>query len=240
MTRKKTKPQHLQLRPMNRNKIYAGLAMAGVLAIVVARCNHDESNDSIDVVFYKTAAQCEADINWQQAEYVALQKKYQQGEEDEAPTPPRMEAKDCAAQIQAAQQEHKQIAPVYASIAQCQAEGVQCEATTAGEVTAGYRPIYGGTYLDPYNSSYVYIHYGGSSYRVYETRTVYLSSTPGRVITPYGREIVQGTTGWVSAPRHTSFSAPTRPAGVSGSGTIRGRSTQGFGSTFKGTGFGGK
>ncbi|WP_309739496.1 MULTISPECIES: DUF1190 domain-containing protein [unclassified Chamaesiphon] len=240
MTRKKTKPQNLQLRPMNRNKIYAGLAMAGVLAIVVAQCNRDESNDSIDVVFYQTAAQCEADINLQQAEYLALQQKYQRGEEDEAPTPPPMEAKDCAAQIQAAQQEHLKTAPVYASIAECQAEGVQCEATAAGELTAGYRPAYGGTYLDPYNSSHVYIHSGGSSYRVYETRTVYLSSTPGRIITPYGREISQTTTGRVSAPRHTSFSPPARPAGVSGSGTIRGRSTQGFGSTFKGSGFGGK
>jgi uncharacterized protein YgiB involved in biofilm formation len=240
MTRKKTKPQNLQLRPMNRNKIYAGLVMAGVLAIVFVSCNRDGSNDSIDVVFYRTAAQCEADINWQQAEYVALQKKYWSGEEDEAPTPPRMAAKDCAAQIQAAQQEHLKIAPVYASIAECQAEGVQCEATAPGEVTAGYRPVYGGTYLDPDSSSSVYIHSGGSSYRVYENRTVYLSSTPGRIITPYGREISQTTTGWTSAPRHTSFAAPSRPAGVSGSGTIRGRSSQGFGSTFKGTGFGGK
>jgi uncharacterized protein YgiB involved in biofilm formation len=240
MTRKKTKPKDLQLRPMNRNKIYAGLAIAGVLAIVVTYCTHDESNDSIDVVFYQTAAQCEADINLQQAKYVELQKQFQPGEEGEAPTPPPMEAKDCAAQIQAAKLEHLKIAPVYASLAECQAEGVQCEATATGEVTAGYRPIFGGTYLDPDNSSYVYIHYSGSLHRVYETRTVYLSSTPGRIVTPHGREISQTTTGRVSAPRHASFTAPTRPTGVSGSGTIRGRSSQGFGSSFKGTGFGGK
>jgi uncharacterized protein YgiB involved in biofilm formation len=240
MTRKKTKPQDLQLRPMNRNKIYAGLVMAGVLAIVFVSCNRDGSNDSIDVVFYQTAAQCEADVNSQHAEYAALMQKYQQGEEDEAPSLPPMEAKDCAAQIQAAQQEHLKTAPVYASLAECQAEGVQCEATATGEVTAGYRPAYGGTYLDPYNSSHVYVYYGSTPYRVYETRSVYLSSTPGRIITPYGREISQTTTGRVSAPRHTSFAPPSRPAGVSGSGTIRGRSSQGFGSTFKGTGFGGK
>jgi uncharacterized protein YgiB involved in biofilm formation len=240
MTKKRTKPKNLQIRPMNRNKIYAGLAMAGVLAIVLVRCSTDEANESIDAVFYQTTAQCEADINQQQAEYAALLQQYQSGQEDEAPTPPPMEAKDCAQQMLAAQQEHNKTAPVYPSIADCQAEGVQCEATPAGEVTAGYRPVYGGTYIDPYDSSYVYIHTGGSQYRVYETRTVYLSSTPGHIVTPYGREIAQSTTGRVSVPRHTTFAAPARPAGTSGSGTIKGRSTQGFGSSFKSTGSGGK
>jgi uncharacterized protein YgiB involved in biofilm formation len=240
MTRKKNQPKNLQIRPINRKKIYTGLAVAGVLAIIVARCGHDEANESIDAVFYQTTAQCEADINQQQAEYVALQQQYQSGQEDEAPTPPPMEAKDCAQQMLAAQQEHHKSAPVYASIADCQAEGVQCEATPAGSVTAGYRPVYGGTYIDPYDSSYVYIHSGGSQYRVYQTRTVYLSSTPGRIVTPYGREISQSTTGRVTVPRHTTFAAPTRPAGTSSSGTIKGRSSQGFGSSFKSTGSGGK
>jgi hypothetical protein len=63
---------------------------------------------------------------------------------------------------------------------------------------------------------------------------------PGRVVTPYGREVSQVTTGRVSVPRHTSFAAPSRPTGTSGSGTIRGRSSQGFGSSFKSTGSGGK
>jgi uncharacterized protein YgiB involved in biofilm formation len=237
---KKNQPQDLQIRPINRNKIYAGLAVAGVLAIVLARCSSDDANESIDAVFYQTAAQCEADINQQQSEYLALQKQYQAGQLEDAPTPPPMQVKDCAPQMEAAKAEHDKTAPIYASIADCQAEGVQCEATPAGVPTAGYRPSYGGTYIDPYDSSYTYVYYGGSQYRVYQPSTVYLSNTPGRIITPYGREISQTTTGRVTVPRHTTFAAPARPAGTSGSGTIRGRSSQGFGSSFKSTGRGGK
>lgn len=245
MTKKRNKPKNLQILQIHRNKIYAGLAMAGVLAIVVANCNNGEmteekANEPIEAVFYQTTAQCEADTNKQQAEYAVLQQQYQNGQIDEEPTPPPIQAKDCGAQMLAAQQEYNQTAPVYTSIAECQAEGVQCEATPAGEATTGYRPRFGGTYLDPYESSSTYISYGGSQYRVYETRTVYLSSTPGRIVTPYGREIAQSTTGRVTVPRHASFAAPSRPTGTSGSGTIRGRSSVGFGSSFKGTGFGGK
>jgi uncharacterized protein YgiB involved in biofilm formation len=240
MNQRKHKPKPLQIRPINRKKVFTGLAVAGVLAILVSRCSNDEANESIDAVFYETAAQCEADINQQQAEYVALQQQYQSGQLDEAPTPPPMQAKDCAPQMEAAKQEHNKTAPIYASIANCQAEGVQCEATPAGEVTAGYRPIYGGTYIDPYDSNYTYVSYGGYQYRVYQTSTVYLSSTPGRIVTPYGREIAQTSTGRVTVPRHTTFAAPARPAGTSGSGTIEGRSSQGFGSSFKSTGRGGK
>jgi uncharacterized protein YgiB involved in biofilm formation len=240
MTRKKKQPKQLELLQNNRKVIYTSLAVAGIVAIVIARCSSDEANESIDAVFYQTTAQCEADINQQQAEYVVLQQQYQSGQLEEAPTPPPMQAKDCAQQMEAAKQEHNKTAPVYASIADCQAEGVQCEATPAGELTAGYRPIYGGTYIDPYNSSYTYIHSGGSQYRVYSTQTVYLSSTPGRIITPYGREISQTTTGRVTVPRHTTFAAPARPTGTSASGTIKGRSSQGFGSSFKSTGSGGK
>jgi uncharacterized protein YgiB involved in biofilm formation len=239
MTKKSKQPQDLQLRTINRNKIYTGLAVAGVLALLVTRCG-DDAHESIDAVFYQTTAQCEADINNQQAEYVALQQQYQNGQLDEAPTPPPMQSTDCAPQMLAAQQEHTKTAPVYASVADCQAEGVQCEPTLAGELTAGYRPIYGGTYIDPYDANYTYISYGGSQYRVYETRTVYLSSTPGSIVTPYGREIVQTTTGRVIVPRHTTFAAPSRPTGTAASGTIRGRSSQGFGSSFKSTGRGGK
>jgi uncharacterized protein YgiB involved in biofilm formation len=238
MTKKITKPEDLQTLRNNRKIIYASLAIAGIAAIVIF--THDEANESINAVFYQTTAQCEADLNQQQAEYIALHQQYQTNQGDEAPTPPPMEAKDCAAQMLAAQQEHNKTAPVYSSIADCQAEGVQCEATPAGEPTVGYRPIYGGTYIDPYDSSYTYIYHGGSQHRVYETHSVYLSNTPGRIVTPYGREISQVSTGRVSVPRHTSFTAPARPTGTSGSGTIRGRSSQGFGSSFKSTGRGGK
>jgi hypothetical protein len=240
MTQQEDQPKPLQLLKIHRNKVYTVLVVTGILAIVVANCNYDEANESIEAVFYQTTAQCETDTNKQQAEYAVLQQQYQNGQLDEAPTPPPMQAKDCAQQMLAAQQEYNKTAPVYASIAECQAEGVQCEATPAGEATIGFRPRFGGTYLDPYESSSTYISDGGGQYRVYESRIVYLSSTPGRIVTPYGREISQTTTGRVSVPRHTSFAPPSRPAGTSGSGTIRGRSSQGFGSSFKSTGFGGK
>ncbi len=237
---------NLQPRQIRRGQIFAGLAIAGVLAIIVANCNNSEmteekANESIDAVFYQTTAQCEADTKKQQDEYVVLQEKYRIGQLAEEPTPPPMQVADCAPQMLAAQQEHNKTAPVYAAIADCQAEGVQCETIPAGGQSAGYRPVYGGTYIDPYyNPSYTYINYGGYQHRVYETRSVYLSNTPGRVVTSYGREIAQTTTGRVIAPRHTTFAAPSRPTGTSASGTIRGRSSQGFGSSFKSTGRGGK
>jgi uncharacterized protein YgiB involved in biofilm formation len=237
--RKRTKPEDLKTLQNNRRVIYASLAIAGVAAIVIF--THDEANEPIDAVFYQTTAQCEADLNSQAAEYEYLQRQYQAGELTEAPTPPPMQSTDCAPQMLAAQQEHVKTAPVYQAIADCQAEGVQCEETLAGEQLAGYRPVYGGTYIDPYDDpSYTYINYGGYQHRVYSSQSVYLSSTPGRLVTPYGREISQVTTGRVTTPRHTTFAAPSRPTGTSASGTIRGRSRQGFGSSFKSTGRGGK
>ena len=238
MTNKKNQPEQLQTLQNNRKIIYASLAIAAIAALVIL--SYDETNESIDAVFYQTAAQCEADINQQQIEYVDLQRQYQNGQLDEAPTAPPMQAKDCAPQMAAAKAEHERAAPIYNSLADCQAEGVLCEATPAGVQTAGYRPVYGGTYIDPDDTNYTYAYYGNSQYRVYTTHSVYASSTPGNVITPYGREIPQTTTGRVSVPRHTTFTAPARPAGTSGSGTIRGRSSQGFGSSFKSTGRGGK
>jgi uncharacterized protein YgiB involved in biofilm formation len=240
----KNQPKNLQSIQINRKKVYLGLTIAGVLALLVY-CNNadmteEEANEPIDALFYQNTAQCEADANKQQAEYAVLQKQYQAGQLAEEPAPPLMQSQDCAPQMLAAQQEHNKTAPVYAAISDCQAEGVQCEAIPAGEPSAGYRPVYGGTYIDPADSSYTYISYGGSQHRVYESRTVYLSSNPGRVVTPYGREISQVTTGRVTAPRHSSFAAPSRPIGTSASGTIRGRSSQGFGSSFKSTGSGGK
>lgn len=250
MTRKKNQPKDLQILQNNRKIIYASLILGGVFALPVvlliainnADMTEEEVNKPIQAIFYQNTAQCEADINQQQAEYAALQKKYQAGQIAQPPTFPPMQVADCAPQMLAAQQEHDKNAPVYASIADCQAEGVQCETTSASAQTAGYRPVYGGTYIDPYYAAprYTYIYYGGSQHRVHETRTVYRSITPGRIVTPYGREISQITTGRVTVPRHTTFAAPSRPTGTSGRGTIKGRSSQGFGSSFKSTGSGGK
>ncbi len=247
MTRRnKKKPKILELIQIHRKKVYWGLAISGVMAFIAyiminADMTEEEANERIDAVFYQTVAQCETDIKKQQDEYVILLAKYRAGEIPTEPTPPPMQTRDCAPQMLAAEQEHIKTAPVYGSIADCQVEGVQCEMIPAGEQTSGYRPVYGGTYLSPYdNPSYVYINYGGSQHRVYESRPVYQSITPGNIVTPYGREIAQSTTGRVMAPRHTSFVAPARPTGTSASGTIRGRSSQGFGSSFRSTGSGGK
>jgi hypothetical protein len=248
MTKPEDEPKDLQPRKINRNIVYTSLAIAGLFVlpvVLIAIINNEdmteaEVNEPIDVVFYQTTAQCEADTKKQQDEYAVSLKKYQAGQIAQPLTAPPIQTKDCAAQMQAALAEYNQTAPVYATLAECQAEGVKCEATPAGAPIAGYRPIYGGTYIDPDDANHTSSSSGGSHHRVYETHTVYQSSTPGRLVTPYGREISQTATGRVTAPRHASFTAPTRPAGTSGTGTIRGRSSQGFGSSFKSTGSGGK
>lgn len=245
MTQQENDPQKLQLRQIRRKQIYLGLAIAAVLALLISRCGdgdeEENANESVNAVFYQNTAQCEADISKQQTEYALALKQYQAGQLQQQPAPPPMQVMDCAPQMLAAQQEHQKTAPVYGTIADCQSEGVQCEAIPAGEQSAGYRPVYGGTYIDPYYSpSYTYVIYGGTPYRVYTTRTVYQSNTPGRVVTPFGREISQVSTGRVVVPRHSTFAAPARPSGTSGKGTIRGRSSRGFGSSFKSTGRGGK
>jgi uncharacterized protein YgiB involved in biofilm formation len=243
MTRKKKKqPQTLEIRKIQRDRVIIGLSISA--AVVVAGYtigNSDHPDGQVDVAFYQTTAQCEADITKQQAESAVLQQQYQAGQLDEQPEAPQMQVSDCAPQMLAAQQEHEKTAPIYPSIADCQAEGVQCEATPASEQSAGYRPIYGGTYIDTYDSSsYTYVMYSGRQYQVHPARPVYQSITPGRIVTPYGREIAQATTGRVTAPRHTTFAAPARPTGTSATGTIKGRSSQGFGSSFKSSGDGGK
>ncbi|MCY7338330.1 MAG: DUF1190 domain-containing protein [Chamaesiphon sp.] len=244
MTRNKKQPQALEIRKIQRDRVIIGLSLASTVVItycILYSYSDDNPDGQVDAVFYQTAAQCEADIDRQQSEYAILLKQYQAGELEEQPDPPPMQATDCAPQMLAAQQEHDKTAPVYNSIADCQAEGVQCEATPQTAQVAGYRPVYGGTYIDTYDtSSYTYINYGGSQHRVYAARPVYQSITPGSIVTPYGREIAQSTTGRVSVPRHTTFAAPARPIGTSATGTIRGRSSQGFGSSFKSSGRGGK
>jgi uncharacterized protein YgiB involved in biofilm formation len=257
MTQPENEYKKLELRKIRRNKIYTGLAIAGVLAIMLATCSdsddelmtEEEVNEQIHTVFYQTTAQCEADTKKQQDEYGVLLKKYEKGEIAEVPTAPPMTPQDCAPQMQAAKQEHDRVAPKYSTMADCQAEGVTCEIAPSDahaiesteSLSTTYRPVYGGTYIDPYyHPSYTYINYGGVQHRVYESRSVYQSVNPGAVVTPYGREISQTATGRTIAPRHSTFAAPARPTGTSGTGTIKGRSSQGFGSSFKSTGHGGK
>jgi uncharacterized protein YgiB involved in biofilm formation len=241
MTKSKKKPKDLQLRQIRHKQVLGGLASAALLACIVSRCSSQNPDEPIDVLFYENTAQCETDIKDQQAEYLALKKIYDQNpQEEEKPTYPRMVVADCAPQMLAAQQEYEKTAPVYTTEADCQAEGVKCETTPSGTETAGYRPVYGGTYIDHYSTNYIDFNYGGQQHRIFESGSVYRSSTFGKLVTPYGREISSTTTGRVTVPMHTTFSAPSRPAGTSGKGTIKGRSSQGFGSSFKGTGSGGK
>jgi uncharacterized protein YgiB involved in biofilm formation len=251
MTKRKDKPQDWKIHQTRREQVLGGLLFAALVAttafgiyMIVTNDSDDRqvnANDLVDGIFYENVAQCEADMQQQYTEYAALQEKYQKGELSVAPKNPPMQVADCAPQMQAAQEEHNKTAPVYASVADCTAEGVRCESTPANHDTTGYRPVYGGTYLYPYASpNWVYVNYGGSQYRVYEPCTVYQSSTSGMIVTPYGHQVNQTTTGRVVAPRHTSIAAPSRPAGTTAKGTIRGRSSQGFGSSFKSTGGGGK
>ncbi len=261
MTQQENNPKPLQILKNNRVRVYQGLLIAGVLAIVASNCaapnessspiSEAEANEPVDAVFYKDTAQCEADVKKQQDEYAVLQKAYQDKTLAQQPAAPPMKVEDCAPQMQAAQEAHNKTAPVYSSIAECEAEGVKCEVApvgaqtgevqTSGEQTAGYRPVYGGTYISPFFLPvYSYVMFGGMQRQVFEPRTVYQSSTPGRVVTPYGREISQTATGRVSVPRHSTYAAPARPPGTAASGTIKGRSTQGFGSSYKSTGRGGK
>lgn len=265
MTQQEDNSQPLKIRKIQRTRVYQGLAIAGVLAIIASTCSapndnqptdssamtEAEANEPVDAVFYKDTAQCEADVKKQQDEYAVLQKAFQDKTLAQQPAAPPMKVEDCGPQMQAAQEAHDKTAPVYSSIAECESEGVKCEVAPVGtqagseqassEQTAGYRPVYGGTYISPFLlPAYSYVMFGGMQRQVYEPRTVYQSSTPGSVVTPYGREISQTTTGRVSVPRHSTFTAPSRPPGNAASGTIKGRSSQGFGSSYKSTGKGGK
>lgn len=246
MDKSRSKPRNLKPRQIRRRQIWGGLASAAVLAIIMTRCVLDDperqANQSVDILFYQNTALCESDLREQWAEYEALRKDWlKPGSDEDMPTAPPLAITDCAPQMLAAQQAFDKTAPVYATLEDCQSEGVKCESTPAGATTAGYRPVYGGTYLDPYDRpSYVYISYDGRQHRVLQSHIVYRSSSSGQIVTPYGRQVFQKTFGQVTAPRHTTFASPSRPAGTAGRGTIKGRSSSGFGSSFKGTGSGGK
>ncbi|MEM8829877.1 MAG: DUF1190 domain-containing protein [Cyanobacteria bacterium P01_G01_bin.19] len=259
---KKIDPALLKLRSIKRKQVQHVLAITASFAILISGCgsNNGQSisrrsarnsgdsrvtpanaNDKINAVFYENVEQCEADIQKQQAEYQVLLQAHQKGELSNQPTPPIMEQESCAAQIQAAKEEHVRNAPVYDSQRDCEADGVRCERTPPGYYRSGYRPVFGGTYFYPYGTrSYIYVRHNGVRHRVYQPRTVYRSTSSNRVVTPLGRTVDKSTPGKVKVPRHTSAPAPQRPKGKAARGTIKGRGSKGFGSTFKGTGRGGK
>ena len=258
MTYKKTDSQSLQIRQIHRKQLQQDLAIAAVVAMLLTGCvtgpnsrsssrnptsrpTNQTANNEIPAVFYENTEQCEADIKKQQEEYGVLLTAHHQGKLSTKPTPPIMQQEDCESQMLAARQEHNRNAPVYATLQNCQSEGLQCEATPASSQVSGYRPVYGGAYLHPYGEpNFIYINHGGTERRVYQPRPVYRSSTTGQVVTPNGQTVTQTTSGRVTVPQYTSQPAPARPTGAAARGTIRGRSSQGFGSTYKSTGRGGK
>ncbi|MEL6501752.1 MAG: hypothetical protein AAFQ23_10165 [Cyanobacteria bacterium J06623_1] len=211
------------------------------------------SNAEQEAVFYENAEQCRTDIKKQNDEYQVLFQAYETGQLSTKPTAPEMAAENCDAQIQAAQEAHEANAPVYDSRNDCVNAGYRCEATPVGYYRRGYRPVFGGTYFYYGSPDYVYVYRGSTRYRVYRPRTVYYSRDAGRVVTPSGRSFSRSRPGRVKLPkainRNTTRSTPsnkgsttrtTRPKSKPARGAVRGRGRKGFGSTYKGTGRGGK
>jgi uncharacterized protein YgiB involved in biofilm formation len=247
MSRRKIDLQNLQPRRIKRRQVQQNLAVAAMIAaLLLSACGGSEDlppDPKVRALFYENTQQCEADVKKQQSEYAVLQKAYQKKELTTAPKAPPLKVADCAPQMLAAQREHNRHAPVYSTLSDCQGDGLQCEFTPAGYATAGYRPVFGGTYFYPYGGtgiSYTTVNYGGSQRRVYEPRTVYRSLTWGELVTPQGDALQRTSTGRVDVPEYTATTAPPRPKGHTARGTITGRSSTGFGSTFRGTGHGGK
>ncbi|MGI0492797.1 DUF1190 domain-containing protein [Alkalinema pantanalense CENA528] len=253
-----------QLRSIRRQQIQTYLAISAFIAAqLVTGCNNagDEADDPmVPALFYENKAQCEADAKRQQDLYAARLKAAQaQPTAGVTPSPqgqpplkpPALKPEDCATQMRAARIEHDRHAPVYKSLADCQADGVQCEPYSGGGGTGtsstssslGYRPRFGGAYLYPEGNpnlpSESPLNMGAGS-RIYTPHTVYSGLTSGEVVTPNGDTVSRSSAGAVMVPAHTGFSAPSRPAGTAARGTITGRSQSGFGSSFKSTGRGGK
>ncbi len=246
----------IQIQSIQRDQVRQRLAIAAVVALLVSSCGSNSSppqpnpnavtdqnaNDEVPAVFYKTTEECEADTQKQQAEYEVLNSAFAAGTLTTEPTAPPIKPADCEPQMLAAQQNYQQHAPVYASLADCQAEGLECQPSPNAQNTGYYQPRFGGSYFHPFGGipSFIFFNYGGSQRRLYQPSAVYQSATPGQVVTPNGQVVTNRKAGVVNAPRYTAAPAPARPQGTAARGTIKGRGSQGFGSTYKGTGRGGK
>lgn len=247
-------PEHtpLKIRSIRRKRLQQTLMLSGVITMLaISGCSSSSDDDDdtpappptsvpspkVPALFYSSTEQCEADTTKQQQTYNAKLKAYETKQQGAEPVPPALESADCADQMAAARREHDRHAPVYQTLAACEAEGVKCE--TSRSDVSGYRPTFGGAYLYPYTANAT-SNFTGTNSRVYQPHTVYQGSNAGLVMTPQGESVVQARSGLVSAPQQPSVDAPARPAGYAAQGTISGRSQSGFGSTFKSTGSGGK
>ena len=249
--------QNFCLRIIRRREIQQGIAIAAALAFFLVSCSTNTNSDRVTRrssskqpplkpeqqqpgIFYETVAQCQEDIAKAESEFKILSEAFEAGKLKDKPLPPPFQASSCEAQMKAAQAEHERNAPIYNSKFDCESEGVKCERYGS---SSRYRPRFGGYYFYPYSrteTEYVYINSGGTRHRVYRPRTVYQSQEDGRIVTPYGRSINRSQPGRIITPSHLSSPAPPRPPGTAARGTIKGRSSQGFGSTYKSTGKGGK
>ncbi len=222
-------------RPIYRKQVRQYLAMVAVLAMVSTSCKGNNakpsqgsatgSKEKIEALYYASVAECKTDTTKQVNEYQVLTEAHKAGKLTNAPTPPPIRPEDCEAQMKAALEEHQRNAPVYGSRADCQADGITCEATPSGYHTSGYRPVFGGAYFYPYGNTYTYIYSGGLQRRVLQPSIVYQGTSPNQLITPNGVSVPRTTSGKTSVPSSVTAPAPPRPPGTAAKGTISGRST---------------
>ncbi|MEB3293539.1 MAG: DUF1190 domain-containing protein [Synechococcales bacterium] len=245
-------PDPPQSRPIRRSQVQQQLAIAALIStLLLTGCQNDDSDFAEDkpppmvpARFYETTAQCEADFAQQQQlarSPTALKQSHppqpaaaQPPQPQSVPPSAIQKRSDCDTQMAAAKREHDRHAPVYRTREDCETDRVQYEATASGSSIRGFRPRFGGMYLYPPSGL------AASSAQTEPPRTVYRSRNPGEVVTPEGEVLPQSRPGLVSVPAHINHLAPSRPVNHAAKGTITGRSRNGFGSTYKSTGRGGK
>ena len=193
------------------------------------------SSAKSELIHYSTVEQCEAGTQVASDEYNVLVEAFRSGALKDPPTKPALLPEDCVGYIEAALAEYQETAAVYESMDSCLQEDVQCEPTPPGSPVIGFRPVFGGVFYDPFSPP---IFVGGGYY----PRPIYVyNSLSSRTtfVTVSGHSVkVNG--GRATAPSSHVSTTPTRTTKHSATGSLRGRGSRGFGSTFKSTGRGGK
>ena len=268
MSNPKKRPNILEIRLIRRRQVRQGLVFASVLALLISSCSKKSNlsnttpnlvtnkEEKVEAVFYENVAQCEANTTKLQAEYQQKLTAYQNKQLSQYPVAPQIKPEDCEAKISAARQQHDKNAPSYSSLVECEAQGVSCENTSSG-----YRPRYGGSYFYPYGSTRRYTNDSGrdNNRRAYETPKPdrnsyaddYYNPDSNTTTTSPNSTRSNSTTGTtITSPNSTrsnsnstnttTTTTPKRPSSKSGRGAIKGRSSRGFGSTYRSTGKGGK
>ncbi len=248
--------QHNALIRIRRNEIIASLMIPTLLSGSLVGCfnneqliqgvkefppNDKQANQPVKAIFYKTVEECKQDIAEKRRSYKKDLDNYRAGVLKQKPTIILLRPEECEAQIALAKMEYESNSPVYNTLQACQAEGVLCRSFINESNTTLYTPRFGGTFIYPYSSTpdFVDFYYRDSNYRLYRPSTVF-EGRSNTLVTPYGRVLPNYQPGKsVTVPQHTRFTAPARPDSTAGTGIIKGRSVNGFGSTYKRTGAGG-